>query len=241
MQLYYSNTIDEQHVVLDEIESKHCSKVLRKKVDDDLFVTDGRGILYETKIKEITKKNVIASIIKKTISSNNPFEYCHIAIAPTKNIDRFEWFLEKATEIGIGKITPTICENSERRNIRLDRLEKIVISAMKQSLKTFKPILNDCVTFEEFLSTKPMAEEKFIAHCQNENTPHLFNAYTRLRNVCVLIGPEGDFSLKEIEDSIKAGFVEISLGESRLRTETAGVFATNIIMLKNTLTDKLPG
>ena len=241
MQLYYSDNIENKKIILDEVESGHCIKVLRKKVGDYVFVTNGKGQLFEARISEIQKRNVTSVIEKTTFTPENPHKYCHIAIAPTKNTDRFEWFLEKATEIGIGRITPIICDNSERKSIRVDRLEKILISAMKQSLKTYKPTLEDYIRFEQFIVNQKNSKQKFIAHCQGKNPKHLFTTYQEKNDVVVLIGPEGDFSEIEINQAMDMEFEEVSLGNSRLRTETAGVVACGMIVTKNTLAGLLPG
>jgi 16S rRNA (uracil1498-N3)-methyltransferase len=158
----------------------------------------------------------------------------HIAIAPTKNIERLEWFLEKATEIGIKEITPVLCEHSERKIINMERLEKIIVSAMKQSLKTYIPVLNPLTRFTDFVS-KPFNGQKFIAHCTEGIRSELIHSYVKQSESLILIGPEGDFSPKEIEFAKSNGFIEISLGKSRLRTETAGIVACHTINLLNNI------
>jgi 16S rRNA (uracil1498-N3)-methyltransferase len=232
MQLFYTPGLTNESYQLADEEARHCSQVLRLKIGDRLFSTDGYGHLFESEITEINKKHTLIGNTKvvETLIKNK-FQL-HIAIAPTKNSDRFEWFLEKAVEIGIDEITPLICEHSERKNVNIDRCNKILVSAMKQSLKTWLPTLNPPIKFSEFVDDKTSGL-KFIAYCNTEQTTHLKDIYTENADAVVLIGPEGDFSAKEVELSIKNGFVPVSLGKSRLRTETAGVFACSIINITN--------
>jgi 16S rRNA (uracil1498-N3)-methyltransferase len=234
MNLFFTQNIEKELAFLPETEARHCVQVLRKSVGDSIHFVDGKGGLYEGTIQETGKKKCIVKIEKATQSFEKRDYYLHIAIAPTKNIDRFEWFLEKATEIGIDEITPLLCEHSERKRIRLDRLEKIALSAMKQSLKAFLPKVNDLTKFSDFINTvENDKSEKFIAHCQENEKTHLKNNSLKDQNVTILIGPEGDFSPAEIQKANQHDFGSVTLGTSRLRTETAGVVACHIVNLLN--------
>ena len=230
MQLFFSDNTN-NHFTLSSEESKHIIKVLRKKEGDVIHFTDGKGNLLISEIVTSNIKKTQVRIIEK-ISKEKEHNYSlHIAISPTKNIDRFEWFLEKSCEIGIDEITPLICDRSERKVIKLNRCNRILLSAMKQSLKFNLPKLNEPITFLNFINKK-YKEQKFIAHCQNRTKINLKNLNIE-KNILVLIGPEGDFSQNEINKAISNKFSPISLGESRLRTETAGVLATSLINFKN--------
>lgn len=235
MILFYCYQIEKDLASFDEVEMRHCIQVLRKRVGDEIIFADGKGSFYNGVIQSANKKGFTATIITKEEQKNHLLSNLHLGIAPTKNIDRFEWFLEKATEFGISEITPLLCSNSERKQIRPDRLEKILLSAMKQSLHAFLPKLHPMRPFEDFvkLSETEFYQQRFIAHCQSTDLPHLFNNYRKGSNVLIAIGPEGDFSLEEIDLAIEKGFQAISLGNSRLRTETAGIAAVHIINLKS--------
>jgi len=232
MHLFYTPDLKDNIYSLNETESKHCIRVLRLNIDDQIQLIDGKGGFYTAKIIDPNPKKCSVEIIEKKQEFGKRNHYLHIAIAPTKNIDRFEWFLEKATEIGIDEITPIICEHSERKIIKPERLEKVIISAVKQSIKAYKPILNDLTSYSDFLRQNE-TKSKFIAHCEDNNKVFLKEAYKIKDNATILIGPEGDFSPHEIEQAIKNNYKEISLGESRLRTETAGVVACHTINLLN--------
>jgi len=232
MHLFY--TPDLQHKIhqLSEEESKHCNRVLRLSAGDGIFLTDGQGTFYEALIRD-TNPKACSFEITKIIQEYGKREFkLNIAIAPTKNIDRFEWFLEKVTEIGIDEIIPFICRYSERKEIKSERLEKVVVSAMKQSQKAYLPDLLPIQKFKEFIY-KPFDGDKFIAHCINNEKNRLKNLIRQGGNVLILIGPEGDFSSEEIEMALSAGFTPVSLGDSRLRTETAGVVACHTVNLIN--------
>ncbi|WP_369047582.1 16S rRNA (uracil(1498)-N(3))-methyltransferase [Tenacibaculum sp. UWU-22] len=234
MQLFYNSEISTktQQINFDKNESRHIVKVLRKKENDILYITNGKEWLFLAKITLASDKNCVAEIVEKQ-QKTKPWNYkLHIAIAPTKNNDRFEWFLEKATEIGIDEITPIICQNSERKNVKIERLEKIIQSAMKQSLKFTLPKLNPVIEFNNFINLN-LAGKLCIAHCKDENKVNLKTVIQPTENVTILIGPEGDFSSEEIKKSIEKNFTPISLGESRLRTETAGIVATQSILFIN--------
>jgi 16S rRNA (uracil1498-N3)-methyltransferase len=232
MQLFYVPNVAENEIVLDETESKHAIRVLRLNVGDKIQVVNGKGGFFLAEITQPHPKKCKLSILEFQKEFGKRQFKLHIAVAPTKNIDRFEWFLEKATEIGIDEITPVLCEHSERKTIKPDRLEKILVSAMKQSLKAYLPKLNPMVSFNEFL-IKNEGEQKYIAHCNEGEKEHLQNEVEKEKSVTILIGPEGDFSPEEVEQAKKNGFCEISLGSSRLRTETAAIVACHIVNLVN--------
>ncbi len=233
MFLFYSDNIKDDIAELPQVEAMHCVKTLRKKVGDTIHFVDGKGGLYSGKIIGTGKKTCTIGIETVDFQESRKPKL-HIAIAPTKNINRLEWFLEKTTEFGIDEITPLLCFHSERKNIRLDRLEKVVLSAMKQSLKRYLPKLNDLTNFKDFINSENIQEsQKIIAHCQTGREGHLKEVYNVGQNTTILIGPEGDFSDKEIELALQQQFQPISLGESRLRTETAGIAACHIFNLKN--------
>jgi 16S rRNA (uracil1498-N3)-methyltransferase len=229
MQLYYSPYAEiSQTVSLDENESHHITKVMRMQIGDHIQVCNGRGSLYEAVISGISKHNVQISIEATINSLQDPESRLHIAISPTKNISRFEWFLEKATEIGIAEITPIISENSERNVIKPERLEKIIISAMKQSKHLFKPILHPICQFSDFL-TKNQSKVRCIAYCEDLPDNQLFKIAKPNQSTTVLIGPEGDFSQDELQMAKVSGYQPVALGNNRLRTETAGIVACQII------------
>jgi len=233
MHVFFIPDIDSNDlVILDEDESKHCIKVLRLGKGDHIHLIDGIGGFYTAEITEGDQKKCNLQILDKITEYGKRNFYVHIAIAPTKSMERFEWFLEKATEIGIDEITPVICENSERKTIRKERLERIIISAMKQSLKAYKPVLNDLSEFKDFIE-KNINGQKYIAHCHEGIKSHLKTVYSPGEDAVILIGPEGDFFLREVTMAKTRGFKEISLGNSRLRTETAGVIACHTISLLN--------
>lgn len=222
-----------KNYILPQDESSHCSKVLRKKEGDIILITDGKGNFFASKIIDPHPKHCLVEIINTEVIDKNWSNYIHIAFAPTKNIDRLEWFAEKATEIGIDELSPILCRYSERKEIKIPRIEKILISAMKQSQKALLPKLNEMSSFSQFIK-QPFDGYKFIAHCYNDNTKkNLKEIYKRNKNVLILIGPEGDFSEQEVDMAKRYGFESISLGNSRLRSETAAFVACNIIQIIN--------
>jgi 16S rRNA (uracil1498-N3)-methyltransferase len=234
MQLFYTPDIQNGIALLDEVEARHAAQVLRKKVGDVMQLTDGKGNLYEGDIIELGKKTCTIGI-KKTIEAYNKRHfYLHLAIAPTKNIDRLEWCLEKATEIGVDEITPLICKRSERTVVKHERLNGILISAMKQSLKTYLPTLNEAIGFQDFMKKAGSEKgQKFIAYCNDDSTGLLSHEYEKGSDCVILIGPEGDFTAAEVGTAFAQGFKGVSLGKSRLRTETAGVVACHTVNLLN--------
>ncbi len=226
MILFYIPTLQgtEQCVILDKNESKHAIKVLRLKRNDIIHLTNGKGTLCTAIITNYNTKYCEVQITKTIKEYQKRNYYLHIAIAPTKMNERFEWFLEKCTEIGIDEITPIICKNSERKIIKKERLKKVILSAAKQSLNTYIPKLNDAIFFDKFISNQPKDYKKYIAHCQDTNhKKNIKKVLVRETKSIILIGPEGDFSIDEIQISENRDFIPISLGKSRLRTETAGI------------------
>ena len=233
MQLFYNPTINDNQTsfVFDKEESKHIIKVLRKKEGDILHVTNGLGFLFTTEIT-IASDNKCTVKIVSFEKQDKPKFHLHLAVAPTKMNERYEWFLEKATEIGVQEITPIICEHSERKVIKTDRFQKILESAMKQSLHYYLPKFNEPITFKNFLK-KEHSGQKFVAHCEETDKKSLKNELITNEDVTILIGPEGDFSVKEIQQAIAANFIPVSLGATRLRTETAAVIACHSVVFRN--------
>lgn len=231
MHLFYTPGVSGDTHVLEEQESKHAIRVLRLKKGDAVILVDGTGGWYEARIVDHHPKACLLSI--QTYQADyKPLPYqLHIAMSPTKNMDRFEWFLEKATEIGISQITPLICQRSERKKIKLDRLDRILVSAMKQSLKAFKPILSEPQSITQFIK-KEQEGTLGIAHCYPLERLSL-NELNSEGKITILVGPEGDFTEEELESAIDAGYRPVHLGESRLRTETAGVHICSAISILN--------
>lgn len=209
---------------LNEEESKHCTRVLRLAAGDEVSLIDGKGGLYSATISEAHPKRVILHINKVVTEYGKRNHYLHIAIAPTKNMERLEWFLEKATEIGIDEISLIITQRSERKEAKTERLNKIITSAVKQSLKAYHPVLNEVVNFNKFIQ-QPFGGQKFIAHCADGAKLNLRDEIKPNGSYLILIGPEGDFSEKEIAEALQSDFKAITLGTSRLRTETAALEA----------------
>ena len=231
--MFYNPEINEstKTFFFNKEESKHIIKVNRKEEGDIILVTNGSGYFFTTEI-------ILASDSKCTVKivgfkkQEQPKYRLHLAVAPTKMNERFEWFLEKATEIGISEITPIICDHSERKIINKERFEKIILAAMKQSNQFFLPKINDAISFINFMENKNL-HQKYFAHCDNEDKKSLKNELKINQDVTVLIGPEGDFSKKEIELALSKKYIPISLGNSRLRTETAAVVACHIVVFLN--------
>lgn len=264
MHLFYIPETVGKNYKLSEEESKHCIKTLRLKCGSFIFLTDGKGNLYKAAIVSDNPRLCLVEIVERISNYEPRSYYIHLAIAPTKNIDRFEWFTEKAVEIGVDEITPLICEHSERKKVNSQRLERIAIAAMKQSIKAYLPSINPCISFNNFIKT-PKQQTKLIAFCPDELEIHqpvkLSNAvsekihsgkksqlqvsnnlyvrnridkvYQKGQSVVILIGPEGDFSPSEISNALATGFVGVTLGNSRLRTETAGIVTCQTIYYLN--------
>ncbi|WP_035672837.1 16S rRNA (uracil(1498)-N(3))-methyltransferase [Flavobacterium sp. 83] len=233
MQLFYNPNIDEttETFSFDKEESKHIIKVLRKKDSDILFVTNGLGDLFKTEITLASDNKCTVKIISFEKSTAPKF-HLHLVVAPTKMNDRFEWFLEKATEIGIHEITPIICDRSERKVINTERFDKILLTAMKQSNVLFLPKLNNAISFKDFMKQKQDGVN-FIAHCEETDKKSLKSVLKPNENVTILIGPEGDFTEKEIELALDSNYIPVSLGNTRLRTETAAIVACHSVVFVN--------
>lgn len=234
MQLFFNSDIKEgqQHCTLNREERNHLVKVLRKSIGDSIHFTNGKGLLAKGVIKMITTKSVDVELVESIVKPT-PSPQLTMVVAPTKNNDRFEWFLEKATEIGIHAIQPIICEQSERRSIKEDRFERIIQSAIKQSIEIFIPQLLPIKSFKEYIDQQHSGA-LYIAHCEDGQPRVYLDQILDLNQDCtILIGPEGDFSKREIDMALKAGFKAVSLGHKRLRTETAAVYATVLFNSKN--------
>jgi len=224
MQLFYLPNIQQGQHILDEAESMHCVKVLRHGLGDIIHVTDGAGKLYQASIIEAKPKACsLGNFV--VIKEDAPKQYfIHIAIAPTKNVERIEWFVEKAIELGIDQISFLHCQNSERKGINLERIQKKAIGALKQSLHLKLPILSEEITFKKFIK-ETSGKQKFIAYVDEKHDFHLKTKALSNQSYVVLIGPEGDFTSEEIKMAFEQQFQPVSLGKSRLRTETAGLAA----------------
>jgi len=217
---------------LPEEESYHCIKVLRKQKGDPILITDGKGHFFDAIVEEAHLKKCTIKITQ-TIDSPKSWDFhLQVAFAPTKNMDRTEWFLEKATEIGIDKFSPILCRFSERKEMKRLRAEKILVSAMKQSQKACLPVLDEMISFSDLIK-EPFEGQKFIAHCHDGDKFVLNNIYKKHSDALILIGPEGDFSKEEVSAAIENGFQQISLGKSRLRTETASLVACHTLHVLN--------
>ncbi|MDO7745056.1 MAG: 16S rRNA (uracil(1498)-N(3))-methyltransferase [Pedobacter sp.] len=225
MHVFYTPDIIADEYVLNQEESWHCTKVLRLVVGDVVYLIDGKGGLFEAEIVTEAKKSVALRVLKTSREYQKRNHRLHIAVAPTKNIDRLEWFLEKATEIGIDEITPIICDRSERKVIKEDRLNKVITSAVKQSLQAYHPVLNEATGFKEFIGNTT-ATHKLIAHCiDGEPRKYIGEVSSPGQDYLILIGPEGDFSPAEIQLALQNDFKPLTLGNTRLRTETAALAA----------------
>jgi 16S rRNA (uracil1498-N3)-methyltransferase len=228
MQLFYFKNVTPEDTVLqlNKEQARHMTKALRKKVGDLVHFTDGIGNLYTGVISLVTSNKCCIDIaFEKAVP--RPSQNLHIAIAPTKMNDRMEWFLEKATEIGISKITPLLCDHSERKKINIERFDKILISAIQQSNQFHIPKIEELTSFSDFIKTN-ITGVKCIAHCENTDKKSLAQMIDKSQDLTIIIGPEGDLSSREIAASLKYGFTPTSLGNKRLRTETAGVYAATL-------------
>ncbi len=231
MLLFYCPNLQGGIHTLSAEESKHCLKSMRLKVGDELYLTDGNGHLYRTQI--IDTQAMLCTVAVEETLTTKPLPYrLHVAVAPTKNPDRLEWFVEKAVEMGITEISALICEHSQKNTIKKERIERLMIAAMKQSLQTFLPTFNNAVSFDELMEKYGQRHDisKWIAYCgQTEKTPiPLIDAVKQKNDILVLIGPEGDFSPKEIAKAMKLGFGVITMGTQRLRTETAALMTVAV-------------
>ncbi|QNN42237.1 16S rRNA (uracil(1498)-N(3))-methyltransferase [Pedobacter roseus] len=223
MHIFYTPDITQNTYTLNEEESKHCVRVLRLTVGSIVNLVDGNGGFYTAEITSDNPKKVTLAILKVETEFHKRNHYLHIAVAPTKNIDRLEWFLEKATELGIDEITPIITDRSERRVVKEDRLNKVITSAVKQSIKAYHPKLNDAISFDAFLK-EPFEGEKLIAHCIDQGEKQFISKLVSpYQKYLILIGPEGDFTPEEVNLALNKGFKALTLGDNRLRTETAAL------------------
>ena len=237
MHLFYTPSVSSanENFTLSEEESKHCIRVLRLGIGDKIVLIDGKGGWYNAVITDENPKRCVVKIVEVQQKMGNRTFRLHIAIAPTKNNDRMEWFIEKATEIGIDEVSLIECKNSERNVIKTERLEKVAVAAIKQSLKAYLPKINELLAFKKFIdSTTNFKGQKFIAHCNEAvSKVHLKTLYTKGEEAFILIGPEGDFTTEEVKLALSNGFKEISLGSSRLRTETAALYCCTVINVLN--------
>jgi 16S rRNA (uracil1498-N3)-methyltransferase len=234
MNVFYCREIIDEKATLDRSESQHCIRVLRLRKNDMISLIDGKGSIYEARIISENSSKCEVQVIKQVKDFNKRNFYLHVAIAPTKSADRFEWFIEKATETGIDEITPVICSRSERKTIKMERLWKIIVSSMKQALITTMPKLNELQNFPEFVTGSNINGcNKYIFHCAENNRQRIRDTYVPGSGVIGLIGPEGDFTPDEIEVAEKNNFQSASLGNNRLRTETAGVAVCQIFNFLN--------
>ena len=233
MQLFYIPDLNENSktAIFKSDESRHLFKVLRKKVGDEVLITNGNQLMFKGNILDISKNNCEVEISKCEKKEKLGYSL-HIVISILKSNERFEWFLEKASEIGITEITPVLCERSEKKFINEKRLNKVLISAMKQSLKANLPILNPIVKLKDYYKSN-LSDQLFIAHCNESEKDLLISSVKPKENVTILIGPEGDFTKHEVEEAVKIGFKPVSLGNTRFRAETAAIIATHTVSIAN--------
>lgn len=225
MHVFYSTLIQGKQAILNEEESLHLAKVLRLREGELVAVMDGKGAYYEGRVELVHARHATINNLELQLSSKPRPYILHVGISPTKMMERFEWFLEKAVEIGIDRISPLQTKRSERSVLKMNRLEKIVLAAMKQSKTPFFPQLDEIRSFDQWCSDSDLPQARFIAHCMPGDKPYLSQQASGQREVCVFIGPEGDFTADEVQLAIQHGFQAVSLGESRLRAETAGIVA----------------
>lgn len=223
MHIFYTPDITQNTYSLNEEESKHCIRVLRLPVGAIVNLVDGKGGFYTAEITVDNPKKVVLSVLNVETEFHKRNHYLHVAVAPTKNIDRIEWFLEKATEMGIDEITPVITDRSERRVVKEDRLNKVITSAVKQSIKAYHPKLNDAIALDAFLK-QPFDGTQLIAHCiDNSEKKYISELVEPHQKYLILIGPEGDFTPDEVNLALNKGYKALTLGDNRLRTETAAL------------------
>ena len=228
MNFFYSQDIGPKSILLNSIETNHCIKVLRHKIGDEVNVVDGLGNTYLSKITSFDNEGCHLEIIKKHTSKRKI--KIHLCIAPTKNHKRLEWMMEKIVEIGVDRVTFMVCERSVRNTINLNRLNKVALSAMKQTQNSFLPIIDDCIFFSDIFKIIS-SEDLFIAHLNNKNNKLLKSTLKSTNSRCIMIGPEGDFTDTEVSNAVENNFIEVSLGPTRLRTETSGIVSTTILNL----------
>lgn len=233
MLLFFKENIPQKGIsYLDEDESKHCVKVLRLVKGDFLYLTNGKGVLAKAQISQANTKKCEIEIADYQFTENNKSFYIHLAIAPTKNAERIEWLVEKCVEMGIDEISFVMTKHTERSHFNMERIKKKAVTALKQSLQRWLPTINPPVEFTDFIE-QINGSQKFIAYVDNENTQTLFKTAQANQRYCVLVGPEGDFSKEELQTALKNGFQKVSLGQNRLRTETAGLVACCTLNLLN--------
>ncbi len=232
MHIFYTPDISGNEYTLNEAESKHCIRVLRLRIGSEIYLVDGVGGFYRASIIDDNQKRCKVLINSQKHNYGQRNYTVNIAIAPTKNIDRFEWFLEKATEIGVDRIIPFISRQSERKVIKPERLQRVIMSAMKQSQQAYLPQLDNLCTFEQLMNMD-IAPNKYIAHCFDSEKKTLKDSLKKNTNILILIGPEGDFTTDEIDMAISNNYQAVSLGNTRLRTETAGIAAVHTVALIN--------
>lgn len=233
MQLFYISELRENHksFVFDKNESRHILKVLRKNKGDNINITNGLGLIFKAKISSLNPNKCEVSILEVSHKKHKGYKL-HMAVAPTKLNNRFEWFIEKATEIGVDIITPVFCTHSERKRTKEERFKKILNAAAKQAQRSYFPVLKKPMHFKDFIDNKS-EEICFIAHCHNSPKQALKHLIPNKKDLLILIGPEGDFSPEEIKMAHDKGFQSVSLGNNRLRTETAAIVACHTINLYN--------
>jgi len=229
MKVFYFENTGEKQIILNEDESTHAVRVLRLKEEEEVFLIDGKGTLCKGKIVDAHQKKCVVEVLEQLPVYKRNY-HKHLVVAPTKSIDRFEWFLEKATEIGVDAVTPLLTDRCERRHINTERLEKILTSTMKQCIQSFRPQLNELTKFKDFVKKYPNG---LIAHLETGEEELLQKVYQPGKDVIILIGPEGDFSPEEVKLAKECGYVSVSLGHSRLRVETAAVAACHTISVMN--------
>lgn len=236
MELFYSDNISAGQVLLDQEQSTHCVRVLRHREGDTISVIDGQGSLYECRLVDADPKAAVATVIGRTPDFGTHPYHLTMAVCPTKNIDRFEWFAEKATEIGVDVIAPVFGDRSERRVLKTDRIRRLAVSATKQSLKGRVPEVREPVSVAEFVASAPEGSLRLICYCEDDESRRISMqdalAASDVRDVVVLIGPEGDFSPEEVSAALSSGWKPVHLGSSRLRTETAAVVAATAVYLR---------
>lgn len=234
MQLFYQPKLkpNDEYIDFDKDESRHIVKVLRKRSGDSVHLTNGAGWIFDGVLEVLDQKHCRFKVISAKQQAPRSYRL-HLAVAPTKSMDRFEWFLEKATEIGIDEITPLICQQSERRNIKPERLQRILQSAMKQSLQAYLPKLNQLTDFASFIASLPEDVKVLIAHCDPSQRQSLKKVVTAGQAITIMIGPEGDFSREEILSATEKGIIPVHMGDSRLRTETAAIVACQSVAFIN--------
>lgn len=228
MHIFYCENINQETIFLDETESKHAAQVLRLRNNDAVAVIDGKGKFCNATIINSNSKKCELKIENCKADFQKRSYHLHIAIAPTKQMERFEWFIEKAVELGVDEITPLICHDSVRTHLRMDRLQKVILSAVKQSVQAYIPQINEAVALDKFIA-KTTGSLKLMAHCAGSNKKSIQEIVSENQNTMILIGPEGDFTSNEISLALQHNFTPVSLGKSRLRTETAGVYACSVM------------